>query len=89
MKKILQVCVLNLVIVLSRESSFAQSQTQIFLSTLDSANKEYEQKNWGKAAIFWERLANANPVNGHFWEYLASAYFKNKIYNKAIPHIKN
>src|SRR6186997_3043399 len=85
MKKILQVCVLNLAIVLAGQKSFAQNETQLFLSTLDSANKEYEQKNWRKAAIFWERLANANPVNGHFWEFLASAYFQDKIYNKAIP----
>ena len=88
MKKIVQVCVLNLAIVLSGEGSFAQNETQIFLATLDSANKEYEQENWGKAAILWERLANANPVNGHFWEYSASAYFKDKMYSKAIPAYK-
>ena len=64
MKKILQVCFLNLAFILSGARSFGQSETQIFLSTLDSANKEYEQKNWGKAAILWERLTNANPVNG-------------------------
>jgi len=88
MKKIVQVCVLNFIIVLSVYKSFAQSPTQIFLSTLDSANKEYEQKNWSKAAMLWERLAEANPVNGHFWDYLASAYFENKMYAKAIPAYK-
>ena len=88
MKKIPKILVLSLAIVFSGWRSFAQRDIQIFLSSLDSANKEYEQKNWGKAVVLWERLANANPVNGHFWEYLASAYFKDKMYNKAIPAYK-
>ena len=88
MKKILKVCILNLVIVLTGQKTFAQNETQIFLSTLDSANKEYEQKNWGKAAILWERLTNTNPVNGYLLEYLASAYCHDKKFDKAIPAYK-
>ena len=88
MKKILQVCVFNLILFLSGNKSFAQNEIEIFLSTLDSANKEYEQKNWRKAAILWERLASANPVDGYFLEYLASAYFRDQMYNKAIPVYK-
>jgi len=85
MKIILRVWVLNLACILAREKLLAQDETQIFLSTLESANKEYEQKNWGEAAVLWERLANANPLNGYFWEYLANAYFQDKKYSKAIP----
>jgi tetratricopeptide (TPR) repeat protein len=85
MKKILKILVFNLAIVFSGWRTIAQGETQIFLSTLDSANKEYEQKNWGKAAVLWQRLAIANPVNGHFWDYLASSYYKDKMYDKAIP----
>lgn len=88
MKKILQVCVLNFAIILSMQKSIAQNETQNFLSTLDSANKEYEQKNWGKATVLWEQLTNSNPVNGYLLEYLASAYYHDKKFNKAIVAYK-
>jgi len=85
MNKILKIVVLSLAIVLPGEMSFAQNKTEIFLSTLDSARKEYDQKNWGKAAMLWEQLTKANPVDGYFWEYLAAAHFKDKAFDKAIP----
>src|SRR5687767_9515372 len=85
MKKILKTFILNLVIALSAEGSFAQKETKTFLSILDSARKEYDQKNWGKAAILWEQLTKANPVNGYLWEYLAAAHFNDKAFDKAIP----
>ena len=88
MKKILHVCVLNFAIVLSLQKSFAQNETQNFLSTLDSANKAYEQKNWGKATVLWEQLTNTNPVNGYLLEYLASAYYHDKRFDKAVVAYK-
>jgi tetratricopeptide (TPR) repeat protein len=88
MKTILRIFIFNLAFALTGLSPFAQNKTQVFLSTLDSANKEYDQKNWEKAAILWQRLADSNPVNGYLLEYLASAYFRNKLYNKAIPVYK-
>ena len=88
MKKFFWHSVLLVAIVLAGVKSFPQNPTQTFLAMLDSATKAYEQKNWRKAAILWERLATANPVNGHFWEYLASAYYHDKEYDKAIPAFK-
>src|SRR4030095_3073057 len=84
MKKILKIFILGLAAT-SAQSSFAQNETQTFLSVLDSATKEYNEKNWGRAAILWEQLAKANPVNGHFWDYLAAACYHDKSFDKAIP----
>src|SRR5688572_1703773 len=88
MNKILKIYLFVLAVVLYSKSPFAQMQTQSFLSVLDSAQKEYSQKNWKNAAILWEQLAKANPVNGYFLEYLASAYYHDKTYDKAIPAYK-
>lgn len=85
MKKLLKVFILSLAVTSLQENVFAQNETQTFLSILDSAKKEYNEKNWGKAAILWEQLAKANPVNGHFWDYLAAANYHNKTFDKAIP----
>lgn len=66
----------------------AQKGTQEFLSVLDSARKEYNQKNWRNAAILWEQLTKVNPVNGYFWDFLAAANFHDKTFDKAIPAYK-
>ena len=88
MNKALKIFMFGLAVVLSGKGPCAQSKTKSFISVLDSAQKAYEQKNWRNASILWEQLAKANPVNGHFWEYLASAYYHDKKFDKAIPAYK-
>lgn len=87
MKRIIKIFIIILAVV-SSGCALAQSQTQSFLSIIASAEKEYNQKNWRNAAILWEQLAKANPVNGYFLEYLASAYYHDKAFDKAIPAYK-
>jgi tetratricopeptide (TPR) repeat protein len=85
MKNKLKIFIFTLAFVSADGRSFAQTETRTFLSILDSATKEYNQKNWRKAAILWEQLTKANPVDGHSWEYLAAAHYYDKAFDKAIP----
>lgn len=40
---------------------------------------------WAEAAAAWERVVQANPTRGEYWERLASAYLSAKEYRRAIP----
>ncbi len=85
MKKKLKNFVLSCVLILASGRSFGQIETQTFLSTLDSAKEEYNQKHWHEAAILWEQLTKVNPVDGYSWEYLAAAHYYDKAFGRAIP----
>jgi len=85
MKTRVKIFILSFVFVSMGESSFAQTETQTFLSTLDSARKAYSQKNWRKAAMLWDQITKINPDDGYSWEYLAGALYEDKMFDQAIP----
>jgi len=85
MKQKLKIFILGLVAISAGETSLTQTETQTFLSILDSAKKEYNQKNWQKAAMLWDHVTKINPEDGYSWEYLAAAYYENKMFDRAIP----
>src|SRR5215210_2667965 len=65
---------------------FAQeSQTKVFLETLADAEAKTQAKQWSEAAALWEKIVVMNPVEGRFWNQIASAYYNAKEYRKSIP----
>jgi tetratricopeptide (TPR) repeat protein len=50
-----------------------QTSTQSLMRTLARAELATQSENWPLAASLWETLVDANPVNGTWWNHLATA----------------
>lgn len=59
--------------------------TQTFAETLALAEARMQARQWAEAAVLWEQVVKANPVQGNFWERLGTAYYNARDYRKAIP----
>ena len=67
------------------QTTLAQkSQTEIFLDTLAQAEAKTNAKEWSEAAALWEKIVKINPVEGSYWNQLATAYYNAKNYARAI-----
>ena len=54
-----------------------------FAETLTRAEAATAAKQWAEAAALWEKVVEANPVRGGFWDSLAWARYNAKDYPKA------
>ncbi|MBV9210004.1 MAG: tetratricopeptide repeat protein [Acidobacteria bacterium] len=63
----------------------AQTSALTFQELLSRAEAKTTAKEWAEAAALWEKVVEANPVEGRFWDRLANAYYNAKDYRKAIP----
>ncbi len=52
--------------------------------TLSQAEAATAARDWKTAASLWQRVVDANPVNGRFWNQLGNAHYEAKDYRKAI-----
>ncbi len=69
----------------SIRQSFAQdTKTKIFLETLAEAEAKTKAKEWNNAALLWEKVVGMNPVDGRYWNKLATVFYNAKNYRKAI-----
>ncbi len=62
-----------------------ESEIDMFLETLAQAEARTAAKQWDEAALLWEKVVKANPVEGKFWNRLATAFYNTKNFRKAIP----
>ena len=72
-------------LVLSAPRAAAQTSPQAFDELWGRAEAQTAAKQWVEAAALWEKVVEANPVEGRFWDRLANAYYNAKEYRKAIP----
>jgi tetratricopeptide (TPR) repeat protein len=56
-----------------------------FLGLLDRAEDRSAARDWPAAALLWREIVAANPVEGRYWERLATALFRAGDYRAAIP----
>jgi tetratricopeptide (TPR) repeat protein len=56
-----------------------------FVALLQQANERSAAKDWAGAIPLWERVVAANPVEGRFWNALATARYRARDYRGAIP----
>jgi tetratricopeptide (TPR) repeat protein len=56
-----------------------------FVALLQQANARSAAKDWAGAIPLWERVVAANPVEGRFWNGLATARYRARDYRGAIP----
>ena len=59
-----------------------------FVETFAQAQAKTSAKEWDAAAALWEKVVKQNPVEGRFWNKLATAYFNQKHYARAIENYK-
>lgn len=77
--------------VLAVAVSAAQAQAEApmpapaFVALLGQANARTAAKDWTGAVPLWERVVAANPVEGRFWNALATARYAARDYRGAIP----
>ncbi|CAN5567876.1 hypothetical protein BH18ACI1_BH18ACI1_07830 [soil metagenome] len=57
---------------------------ETYLETLAQAEAKTSAKAWKDAAALWEQVVQANPVEGRFWNQLATAHYNAKNYRRAI-----
>ncbi|MGH2560029.1 MAG: TPR end-of-group domain-containing protein, partial [Thermomicrobiales bacterium] len=57
----------------------------IFIQTLARAEASSADELWHEAATLWQRVVDANPVEGHFWSQLACARYGAGEFRDAIP----
>lgn len=69
---------------LSFVTVLAQPSPQSFSELLKDAQSKTAAKDWKEAALLWQRVIEANPVNGAFWNQLADALYQAKDYRKSI-----
>ena len=70
---------------LATHSVLAQeSKTEKYLETIVEAEAKTSAKEWKEASLLWEKVVETNPVQGRFWNRLATAYYNAKDYRKAI-----
>jgi hypothetical protein len=62
----------------------AQATGQSFPEILRDAESKTAAKDWKEAAVLWQRVIEANPVNAGFWNQLANALYQSKDYRKSI-----
>jgi tetratricopeptide (TPR) repeat protein len=62
----------------------AQTPNQSFPEILREAESKTAAKDWKAAAVLWQRVTEANPVNARFWDQLANALYQSKDYRKSI-----
>ena len=58
--------------------------TQAYVETLQLAMAKSEAQEWKAATAAWQRVVEANPVNGRFWNSFGDAAYGNKEYRRAI-----
>lgn len=75
---------LILLTVLSAAVVSAQTTTQSFSEILKNAETKTAAKEWKEAALLWQRVTEANPVNSRFWDQLGNALYQSKDYRKSI-----
>lgn len=68
----------------ARITSAQESQTKTFVENLSLAEAKTVGKQWGEAAVLWEKIVKANPFQARFWNQLALSYFNAKDYRKSI-----
>src|SRR5215210_5043312 len=86
LKSILLAALAAFHLLLGAQIGFAQqSQTKAFLETLAEAETKTQAQAWTEAAALWEKVVKINPVEGRFWNQLASVYYNAKDYRKSIP----
>jgi tetratricopeptide (TPR) repeat protein len=56
-----------------------------FVALVEQANARTAAKDWAAAMPLWERVVAANPVEGRFWNALATARYNARDYRAAIP----
>ncbi|MBV9957708.1 MAG: hypothetical protein JO360_04770 [Acidobacteria bacterium] len=62
----------------------AQTSPPAFDELWSRAEAQTAAGQWVEAAASWEKVVEANPVEGRFWDRLATAYYNAKEYRKAI-----
>lgn len=68
------------------QSIAAQDSAAVsFPELLSRAEGKTAAKEWSEAAALWEKVVEQNPVDGRFWERLATARYSAKDYRNAIP----
>src|SRR6516165_1290014 len=60
-------------------------KTTAYLQDLVQAEAKSAHKECAAAIPFWEKVVESNPVEGKFWQQLATARYQAKDYQKAIP----
>lgn len=56
-----------------------------FPALLDRAEQKSGSSVWAGAALLWREVVAANPVDGRYWNALATALFRARDYRAAIP----
>jgi tetratricopeptide (TPR) repeat protein len=74
----------NCFLLFAAANSFSQTDQQPFVELLNQAETATAAKDWKTAALSWQQVVDANPVNARFWDQLAGAYYESKEYRKAI-----
>ena len=59
-----------------------------FVETLAQARAKTSAKEWDAAAALWEKVVKQNPVEGRFWNQLATVYYNQKNYARANENYK-
>ena len=62
----------------------AQTASRSFPEILKDAESKSAAKEWKDAALLWQQVVDANPVNAGFWNQLADAFYQSKDYRKSI-----
>ena len=62
-----------------------ESRAGSFAELLRLAEAKTAEKDWSEAAVFWNQVVQANPVEVKFWKLLADVLYNGKEYRKAIP----
>jgi tetratricopeptide (TPR) repeat protein len=59
-----------------------------FLALVAQAEAKSAAKDWQAATDLWQKVAAANPTEGHYWHRLGNAFLKLKDYRRAIPALE-
>jgi tetratricopeptide (TPR) repeat protein len=69
----------------SRNASAQEMNPGNDAELIAQAQAKTNSQAWAEAAALWERVIARNPVNGYYWNQLASARYRAKDYRQAIP----
>jgi hypothetical protein len=56
-----------------------------FLALIERAEQRSSASDWPAAAMLWRDVVAANPVEGRYWDRLATALYRARDYRAAIP----
>lgn len=70
---------------LAQSVAAQQSIAISFPELLSRAEAKTAAREWSEAAQLWEKIVEINPVEGRFWDRLATARYNVKDYRRAIP----